>query len=72
MTPAAGAKINRALVLIERAQNALSEACAELSPVVGVCPEWERVGKLADRVKAQWHRLNRLDGPFRLDSEAKP
>lgn len=71
MTPAAKDKVRRALASIERAQNLLADACSELSPVVGLVKEWERLGKLHDKVKAEWHRLNGLDGPFRLDSEPK-
>lgn len=72
MTPAAQQKIRQALNEIEKAQLALGRACEALSPVVGMVKEWERVGKLYDKVNAEWHRLNRQDGPFRLDSEPKP
>lgn len=71
MTPAARAKIQRALEAIEEAQNLLDDACQHICPVVGLVGEWERLRKLCDTVKAEWHLLNGLDGPFRLDSEPK-
>jgi hypothetical protein len=69
MTPAAAANVREALASIERAQDELNRACSALSPVCGLMREWERLGKLADKVKAEWHRLNGLDGPFHLDDE---
>jgi hypothetical protein len=71
MTHAAQAKVAQALRDIEAAQVLLGNDCAALSPVVGLVKEWERIGKLYDKVKAEWHRLNQMDGPFRLDSEPK-
>lgn len=71
MTPAARRKIQLALKELESAQRALGNACEELSPIVGLSDDWERVGKLYDTVKAEWHRINALEGPFRLDSEDK-
>jgi hypothetical protein len=71
MTPAALRKVRAALNEIEQAQNHLANACSELSPVIGLIKEYERLGELCDKVKAEWHRLNGLDGPFRLDSEPK-
>lgn len=73
MTPAAAFQIEKALDRIERAQVELNAACAELSPLVGLIPEWKRVGALADRVKVQWHRLENIRRKrkpgVRLDSE---
>jgi hypothetical protein len=71
MTPAAKRQIAKALASIQAAQNLLNDACEQLSPVVGLSEEWERRGRLYDKTKAEWHRLNQLDGPFRLDSEPK-
>jgi hypothetical protein len=58
-----------ALRHIEQAQRSLLYASEELSPVVGLVDEWERLGGLYDAVKQQWHAINELSGPFRLDSE---
>ncbi len=71
MTLAARKKIREALAHIEAAQNHLGAACSDISPVVGLVKEWERLGKLCDKVKTEWYRLNELEGPFRLDSEPK-
>jgi hypothetical protein len=71
MTPAAQEKIRIALQEIEAAQASLGKACESLSPIVGLVAEWERVRRLYDRVQAEWHRLNRRDGQFRLDSETE-
>ncbi len=71
MTPAARERVMTALVHLQAAQNHLADACSDISPVVGMVKEWERLGKLYDKVKAEWHRLNRLDGAFRLDSESQ-
>jgi hypothetical protein len=71
MTPAAQEKITEALKCIEDAQNRLDEACQHLCPIVGLVKEWERLGKLAERVNAEWHLVNALSGPFRLDTEPR-
>ena len=72
MTPAAKARVRDALRHIEAAQLELHRAMDSLSPVVGLVEEHERVGDLYDKVKAEWYRLDGLDGPFRLDSEPRP
>lgn len=51
-------KIRTALLRVERAQTELNEACCELASVIGMVRPWEECGKLADRVKAFWHKLN--------------
>ncbi len=57
---------------IEAAQRLLGDACGDLSSVLGLCPEWERVGKLYDKVHAEWHRVNlKVEGGFDLDSDSK-
>ena len=53
----AAERIERALTKIERAQNLLYEAAAELSPIVGMVKQWERVGKLGDACKERWYSL---------------
>lgn len=76
MTPSqqeALARYRSAMKRVERAQNELNEACSELSSVIGLVREWQALGKLADRVKAFWHRLNQLQPrkPWDLDAMAK-
>lgn len=65
-------RLRRALELIERAQNDLSSACAELSTLEGGIPVWNACNKLTDRVHAFWYRVERFrnGGKFRLDSDA--
>lgn len=65
----ARARIERAMVLIERAQNDLASACAELSAIQGGFPVWRATSKLHDRVKAQWYRVQAFlhRGAFQLD-----
>lgn len=48
-------KYQKALALIERAQNILADACGELSPLVGAHKEWAKLGKEYDRI----HELRR-------------
>ena len=52
-------RIESALTKIERAQNLLYEAAAELSPILGMVKQWERVCKLGDKCKENWHALDR-------------
>jgi len=63
-------RMRRALELIERAQNDLASACAELSTLEGAVPVWNTCNKLTDKVHAFWHRVNlfRNGGRFKLDS----
>jgi hypothetical protein len=60
-------KVRTALDLIESAQRQLGRACAELSPVIGGIGPWGRVGKLYDRVHAEWHRTKALLDGRKLD-----
>lgn len=66
---AANEKVRRALVLIERAQNDLGSACAELSALEGGIPIWTACHKLADKVHCFWYRVDRFraGGKFKLD-----
>src|SRR5690349_4917513 len=52
-------KVEDALKKIEAAQRLLGDACGDLSAIVGAAPHWSRVGKLYDRTKDAWHKLNR-------------
>lgn len=65
----ARARIDRALRHIENAQGELSHACAELSAIVGAIPHWRTTGRLYDRVKTCWYKLDgfRWSGRYRLD-----
>jgi hypothetical protein len=66
----AGARIQSALRRIEHAQRELYDACSDVSSVRGLVHEWERLGKLADRVKQEWHKLNgaTVGETFEVDS----
>jgi hypothetical protein len=67
-------RLRSALKRVEAAQNELNEACSEISSILGLVREWEAIGKLADQVKAFWHRLNRVhpkSGAWDLDETAK-
>lgn len=50
-------RVQRALRLIESAQNELSRAAAELSPLVGAIPLWRRAAKLSDLCHSFWYVL---------------
>lgn len=67
----AGARVraDRACALIERAQNDLASACAELSTLVGGVTVWNATGKMHDRVKALWWKVHhfRMGARYRLD-----
>jgi hypothetical protein len=51
-------RVRAALANVEAAQRELGRACEEMSAIIGGIPPWERLGKLYDRVHAEWHRLN--------------
>lgn len=51
-------RVRAALAHIEAAQRELGAASEELSAIIGGLRPWERVGKLYDRVHAEWHRIN--------------
>ena len=75
-TPAAEAKIHKAMHLVEAAQVILDHAAQELCPVVGLVQEWTTIGQLSDKAKAMWFKLDESLSPaqnsLRLDSEPKP
>lgn len=50
-------KYKKALVLIEQAQNTLSDACQELCPLIGAIEEWEDCGKAYQHVHDLWRRI---------------
>lgn len=66
---AANERVRRALAMIERAQNELASACAELSALEGGAPVWNACHKLTDKVHAFWYRVDsfRQRGRFKLD-----
>lgn len=66
---AAKFRVDRALRLIEQAQNDLNSACADLSTLNGGVPVWKATGAMADRVKALWYRVHnfRMGGRYSLD-----
>jgi hypothetical protein len=65
-------RVRHALEQIEGAQNLLSAAAVNLSPVIGLVPEWKRVMKLHHDVKRHWYRLDEKlrarAGKLRLDA----
>lgn len=74
-TLAAQARVQKAMRLIEHAQNTLDSACVELSPVRGLVREWEKAGQISNQAKAMWYALNELvdaDNGLSLDSEPDP
>jgi hypothetical protein len=64
-------RVNRALNEIQAAQDALGRASAELSSVQYGAPTQDRIGKLYDRVHAEWYRTRRLldDARIRIDRD---
>lgn len=54
----ARSRIAEALDEIEEAQESLRRASELLCPILGFVREWEATGKLHQRVKAHWHRVN--------------
>jgi hypothetical protein len=68
----AEARIQRALDHIEQAQRLMDRACQEISSIEGMCPDWQRLGKIHQRIEAEWHRLNhrRKTARYDLDGSA--
>lgn len=66
----AEAMIEMALAEVETAQSFLAAACASISRIAGLADECSELGRLHDRVKAGWHRLNMrtAGGGFEMDS----
>jgi hypothetical protein len=54
-------RVYNAKARIERAQNELSAACADLSAIVGAITNWGRASKLSSACKALWYRLDGCD-----------
>jgi hypothetical protein len=54
----ATAHFRQALDKIEAAQGLLGDAASLLCPVIGAVPQWRKLGKLYDTVKAAWHHVN--------------
>jgi hypothetical protein len=65
----AAERIALALTKIERAQNLLSEAAAELSPILGMVKQWDKLCKLGDKCKENWYALDgaRQKKAYRID-----
>jgi hypothetical protein len=66
----AAERIHRALQKIERAQNMLNEAAAELCPIVGMVRQWNQLSKLGEDCKARWYALRGeiLKKSFQVDA----
>ncbi len=52
------AKVEKALRLIEEAQEKLFAACSELGQVVHANGQYDLISDKADEVKALWHKVN--------------
>jgi len=65
----AAERIARALAKIERAQNLLCEAAADLSPILGMVQQWKQVCNLGDKCKERWYSLDgvRRKKAYRID-----
>lgn len=63
-------RMQRAQDHIEAAQSHLNSATAELSGLIGCINTWTAAGKLSDRVKGFWYRVDnqRNVGRYRLDA----
>ncbi len=72
---AAEAHVRAALELIQEAQMLLGRAAGELSSVVGMVPEWRKVGVRYDQVHGTWYAVEkkaaalRAGGRLLLDRE---
>lgn len=68
-------RVRAALAHLQEAQSLVDRAGQELCSVVGLCPEWTRLGKLYDQVKRHWWAVStkaerlRLNGRLLLDHE---
>lgn len=61
-------RVEDALKKIERAQNDLAAACADLSAIIGAVPLWKRASSLSDACHKFWWSLrNRDRRRWRLD-----
>lgn len=70
LTAAARQRADAACALIEKAQNDLDSACAELSALVGGVPVWTATRKMTERVHSLWYKVDafRKAGRYGLDS----
>ena len=66
----AAALIKRSLSQIETAQGHILEARGSISRIAGLAEEYAELGRLYDKIKAGWHRLNMRTacGNFEMDS----
>lgn len=64
------AQIEKALAQIELAQGLIAQASGSISRVVGLAAECSELGRLYDKLKAGWHRLNMrtAGGGFEMDT----
>jgi hypothetical protein len=66
----AEARVRAALEHLQQAQVEVERARQQLAAVVGVLPEYDRLGKLYERVRAEWYRLAAKRGSPRLDLDS--
>lgn len=53
-------KVRAALAALQDAQACAAAACRELCPLNGYAPAFDRISKLHDQIKKEWHRLERF------------
>lgn len=51
------ARVKAAMTHVEEAQRELARAQQDLSAVIGYTSAWTRLGKLHDKVRDEWYRL---------------
>lgn len=52
------ARVRAAMEHVEKAQGELRQAQQDLSAVFGYTPEWTKLGRLHDKVRDEWYRLD--------------
>lgn len=65
-------RVSRALDELQRAQDLLVRAMAALSPLRYGAPTQARIGKLRDRVHAEWYRTGELRQSSRIEMDRDP
>jgi len=62
---AAELRVHAALEEIQEAQELLGRATAQVCSIVGMVPEWQRLGDLYDQVHAAWYLVRDKDSELR-------
>lgn len=73
---AAEARIRAALRDIQEAQHLIGHASAALSSIIGMVPEWNRLGRVYSQVRGAWYAVEskgqRLRGRHALRIDHEP